>query len=186
MSVPTDLMMMMDDMVNATSTSFCSGTGQAMNMIGFTSVISQKRGTTPCVNIFFKEWTLDTAGKFGGACIGTLLVAIFVQYLSKVSSTLSEKRKRNISQSYILDAILISIVYILQITFSYFLMLLAMTYNAEIFALIIVGLYIGFMVFNFLPSTNAALPATDGIQLRESDTGTTSPYSAYNSALLGR
>ena len=79
------------------------------------------------MNLLFPDWTLDSPWKLGLAWIGVLFLAIGVQALTKARSW-SYKQKR----SPLLDALVVSL-YGAQVVLSYFLMLIAMTYNVELF-----------------------------------------------------
>ncbi len=128
---------------NVTFDGLCYGSGTTMFMNGFTSISSEKKGSTECVNYLFINWTLDNTVKYVFACFGTLFMGIFIQGIAHIRMKLSSnKTKNNIIKLQII------IIYGVQMCFSYFLMLLAMTYSTELFCMVIIGLTIGYGVFH--------------------------------------
>jgi len=113
-----------------------------MNMLGFESVAE-----SDCINLLFKSWTLDSEGKFAAAVIGTFLLAILVELLTYI-------RREKVAASPKLLRLprrrraVMGALYLTQVTFGYFLMLIAMTYSAELFIAVILGLFVGHVVFN--------------------------------------
>lgn len=119
----------------ATTPDLCAGHGVVMYMDGFHSYASEK-GDVLCVNLFFVSWTLDSTVKMFFGCIGTLAFAVFCQYLGKF---------RNSSGSF--SPVLGVALYCLHTTVKYLLMLITMTFNVELFCMVIVGLTIGYACF---------------------------------------
>ncbi len=113
-------------------------------MNGFTSIASEKKGSTECINFMFIEWTLDNKVKYVFGCIGTLLMGIFIQGISYIRIKLNKKNNQ----------IIILIIYSIQMTLSYFLMLLAMTYSTELFCMVVIGLTIGYGYFFIYKDNN--------------------------------
>eukprot|EP01038_Epipyxis_sp_PR26KG_P011858 gene11858-15868_t len=124
------------------STRYCFGGGTAMFMQGFTSIATSQTGTTECVNLLFTSWTLNDRWKLALACIGVLFLGIAIQCITHYRFTIS-KWKRSYNRS-----ILIVFFHGLQTTLSYMLMLVAMTYSSELFAMVCLGLSIGYALFN--------------------------------------
>ena len=127
---------------NVTWDGLCYGSGTTMFMNGFTSIASEERGSTECVNFLFIDWTLDSTVKYVFACIGTLLLGIATQGVGHARITLGKLRRNNYMKLQIL------VFYGVQMCLSYFLMLLAMTYSTELFCMVIVGLTIGYWMFH--------------------------------------
>lgn len=128
---------------------FCYSPGTAMNMNGFVSVGMERKGETQCINLLWEEWTLDTPVKFGFACLGIFLLAICLQLTFKLRGDAVKKiaqAKMNFTEM-ILTKLYIASLYSVQVTLGYGLMLMAMTYNVEIFCMILTGLIIGFVAF---------------------------------------
>ena len=134
----------LDHPANASSLDdYCSGEGTSMSMSGFVSVVSDQAGTSPCINVLFDTWTLDSAGKFAAACLGVLVTAVAVQYLQllrgRAKSLAADPTRRRLVKIALFSV---------QLLLSYFLMLVAMTYSAELFSMVIVGLSIGYALFH--------------------------------------
>lgn len=126
---------------------------------------AQGNELSPCVVFLFPQWVLDTRPKFGGACIGTILMGICVgcltvvrqsithQGLAKGTSEASERSPQNYKlRSVLLHSAVIGIIAV-QLTVGYFLMLIAMTYQAELFICVMLGLALGH-VFGLLKPTS--------------------------------
>eukprot|EP00939_MAST-03C_sp_MAST-3C-sp1_P001151 g1151.t1 len=142
---PTCVSMSVDNETsNSTSVFFCTGSGTSMYMDGFNSFFSEDANTKLCVNLWFVNWTLDTEVKFAFASIGACLFGIIVEWLRSVQRALLLKKN---------GAHWMSILAIraIQLTCGYFAMLIAMTYQTELFIMLIVGLTCGWGVFN-MPS----------------------------------
>ena len=114
-----------------------------MSMTGFVSIVSDEEGHSPCINVLFDTWTLDSAGKFTAACFGVLAMSIVVQYLQ-----LLRGRTKSLVADPLRRRLLKIALFSVQLLFSYFLMLIAMTYSAELFSMVIVGLSIGYALFH--------------------------------------
>lgn len=125
---------------NSSSGGFCSGGGLDMYMTGFTSVTESD---VACLNLLFKDWTLDNSGKFAGGCIGTILLGVLTEWLTLVR----RKTHKQMPSSAKRDVFMIGL-YGAQVTLGYFLMLLAMTYSLEIFICVLGGLIVGHGLFN--------------------------------------
>ncbi len=129
--------------INHTFNGYCYGSGSAMFMEGFESIISSPRGSTECTNLLFPGWTLNNGVKFFVACVGILLFGIFIQYLTKCRFDLNKIKGNEKSHQY-----KIVIMYGFQVVCSYLAMLVAMTYSVELFMMICIGLTIGYGLFN--------------------------------------
>ena len=117
-----------------------------MFMSGFTSVATEKRGNTACLNLFFDSWTLDSKTKYVVGTIGIFFLAIFFEYMKVLKKLIMARRSIRKGSQYVRD--LISIVfYGCQLTISYFLMLAAMTYSTELFCAMLSGLTVGYTLF---------------------------------------
>lgn len=113
-----------------------------MYMIGFTSFV-QERGKFACLNLFFKAWTLDHTYKAAFACIGVVLLGIVVETLSAVRRRVFSDMEPSHGRNGLLVLLHAS-----QTCLGYFLMLAAMTYNVEIFCMVLLGIGIGHYCFN--------------------------------------
>jgi hypothetical protein len=121
---------------------FCYGDGSSMDMLGFEGIAISPTGSTPCVNLLFPDWTLDTSVKFGFACFGVVLFGIFIQFLTKHRREIAKRKKTWKVGVYTLW------IYSVQIVSSYLIMLITMTYNVELFVCVCLGLIIGYGIFN--------------------------------------
>lgn len=128
---------------NKTDDDFCWGAGTDMYMDGFTSILQEKKGSTACLNLFFKDWTLNTKTKYAFACIGVFLLGIIVEYLSSLRRIVYKKLNNNHLRN-----IALMLLHCSQVCLGYFLMLAAMTYNVEIFCMVLAGVGAGHALFN--------------------------------------
>jgi len=117
-------------------------------MAGFTAVALKPRGSTECLNLLFPTWTLDSPLKMGFACVVVLLAAVgmqFVTHLRLMLSHCSGKARRSRSlQHKLLGVLLLGV----QVVLGYLLMLVTMTYSAELFTMVCAGLLLGYVAFH--------------------------------------
>mmetsp|Transcript_37342 Transcript_37342/g.66857 ORF Transcript_37342/g.66857 Transcript_37342/m.66857 type:complete len:630 (-) Transcript_37342:75-1964(-) len=109
--------------------------------------------TDGCVAYLFQPWVLSSAAKFAVACIGTFLMGIFVEFLVSVRrQVLSWEPPRRFIGSVlgrrVLKTCSMLTLYAVQVTLGYLLMLVAMTYQVELFLMVIFGLMAGHGIFN--------------------------------------
>lgn len=169
------------------SNSFCYGTGTSMFMDGFHALGLEESGSTACVNLLFTDWTLDNKSKFAVACIFTFVFGLLVQYIARLRLVViatpkyinkptsvdnhvsnfiySLKVKFGDSLCLIIQRTLSVLIYGIHATFGYFAMLIAMTYNVELFCMIVLGLTLGYAFFHLdlkeqVSSTDACCPDT--------------------------
>ena len=153
----------MDMMGDHDDDSFCKG-AMDMNMDGFSSMFDDD---PMCINFLFRTWTLDNRTKFAFACIGSCLMGLSVEFLTRSRRLLKEMppadgavmdtRRRH-------NACLLGL-YAVQVIIGYAVMLVIMTYNVELFICTIMGLIIGHGFFNLnapvLDSTDACCSYQD-------------------------
>jgi len=114
---------------------YCSG-GTSMYMDGF-----NWQGTT-CVIYLFNTLVLSTPGKFAAAAIGSILFGIATEFVLW-------KRKGVYSLPAGVHRLCLSaLVYGLQLTMGYFIMLVIMTYSGPLFICTIIGMMLGHVCFN--------------------------------------
>jgi hypothetical protein len=114
---------------------YCYG-GTSMYMDGFNWI-----GST-CVIYLFPQWVLSTPGKFALGCLGSILFGILLEYVlwkRRVVYTMSPGRRR---------LVLSVLVYGLQLTMGYFIMLVIMTYSGPLFVSVVGGMMMGHAIFN--------------------------------------
>jgi hypothetical protein len=116
---------------------YCYG-ATAMYMQGF-----EWRGIT-CVVYLFKSWVLSTPGSLVGACFGTIALGIFLEYIIISRRVLVFKNEKPIKE--ILHSALL---YGVQLTLGYFLMLVVMSYSVPLFMSVVIGLVLGHVIFNY-------------------------------------
>jgi hypothetical protein len=133
---------------NETSDEYCYGSGTSMYMDGFTSVVTEKDGSTACLNLLFTDWTLDSETKYVVACVGVFFLAVLTEALTLIRSLVTKAAKHSALPSLV-SLIGLSFLYGAQTMLGYMLMLAAMTYSVEIFACMIAGLTVGYALFNF-------------------------------------
>jgi len=112
-----------------------------MFMEGFD--VSYDHVKTPCVILFFKAWTLDTALKFSFGCIGVFLLGLSMEGLlvlrrrwMKYLLTLSDRAHWKYK-------IVTWLFVCLAVGVGYLSMLVAMIYSVELFLFVIAGLATG-------------------------------------------
>jgi len=133
-----------------------------MNMQGFDSVALAGAGQSPCYNFLFTSWTLDDSVKTAFACLGTVLMGMLIQLMTKLRSFLGSRYvgadgahrfglaslgKWLSSLAPITKAVATVLLYGSQTALSYLIMLVAMTYSVELFASVAVGLTLGYACF---------------------------------------
>ena len=114
---------------------YCYG-GTSMYMDGFHWLDST------CVIFLFPTWVLSTPFKFGVACFGAILFGIaleLVLYKRRTVYALSAGYRR---------LILSALVYGVQLTMGYFIMLIVMTYSGPLFFSCVLGMVMGHVAFN--------------------------------------
>jgi hypothetical protein len=126
---------------------FCLGPGISMAMNGFETTSKSTAAETECVIFLFPTWVLDSSVKFAFACIGTFLTGVLIHALSKLRADII-KIPLFSTTSFPIKRGLLVIVYGLQITLSYLIMLVAMTYNTELFIMVVLGLTCGYALFS--------------------------------------
>jgi hypothetical protein len=127
---------------NNNNNNYCSGDGASMSMTGFFSLVSDPKGSTPCLNLWFDNWTLNNSTKFAFACLGVLSMGMLVQYLMilrpRLPLWIQNKFTRRIAGGCLFG---------LTMMLNYVLMLTAMTYSVELFCMVVIGLTGGFALF---------------------------------------
>jgi hypothetical protein len=96
----------------------------------------------------FPSWVLDGKLKYILACLGTFIAGALIHALS---SWRNEWSRRPVVPGHAWSRSLLQVgLYFVQIVLSYLLMLVAMTYNTELFFAVCSGLTAGFAYFNCL------------------------------------
>mmetsp|Transcript_73965 Transcript_73965/g.176033 ORF Transcript_73965/g.176033 Transcript_73965/m.176033 type:complete len:772 (+) Transcript_73965:80-2395(+) len=124
---------------------FCNGMVTDMHMSGFLSSWDDERPHSPCLVMFFTEWKLDSHGKFFVALLGSIFAGVACEALLKLR-VWQNGRKR--VRKPLLAGLCNVILYAVHRCVGYLAMLLAMTYQTEIFLAVLLGLSIGYGLFN--------------------------------------
>ncbi|XP_077986551.1 high affinity copper uptake protein 1-like [Glandiceps talaboti] len=125
------------------------------------------------VTILFKEWQVDSVGALIGSCIAIFFLAVLYEGLKVMRESLLRKSIVNVKHSSMLigkgsgDAVLMethghgrsrllslshllqTILHVIQIVISYFLMLIFMTYNVWLCIAVALGAGFGYFVFGW-------------------------------------
>lgn len=144
--------------------SFCHGMGMIMYMEGFQWTL--KKSST-CLNFYFPSWTLDTTTKFVAAMVCVLVMGIVTEGVAKVRYSVSKKvatavatvatqnhttneqrRNRDYRYYYYYYSYVQTGLQGLNALCAYLLMLVVMTYSLELVGCVILGLMIGYYVFD--------------------------------------
>ncbi len=116
---------------------YCYGS-TAMYMQGF-----EWEGTT-CVVFLFAPWVISTRAAMVGACIGTILLAILTEIVTRHRRSLLNR----ITTSRV-KVFASAFLYSIQVTMGYVVMLLIMTYSGPLVLSVILGLSIGHIIINW-------------------------------------
>lgn len=122
---------------------FCVGEG-VDTASEFVSIARLGIGNYPCINLWFKEWTLDTPVKFGFAWIGVFFLGISTHGLAYLRLKAHHTIKR---PSWKANFVAVSL-FAVQTVLGYFLMLAAMSLTAELFCAVCGGLTVGYALLN--------------------------------------
>ena len=139
---------------NDNSTGFCTGSGTSMFMDGFQFVLA---GHSPCLNWFFIPATMDSWWKFFFGMCGQFILAVAVEGLGLVRRNVFKmSQDASPGQKSVYRGALFGL-HMLQAFIGYLIMLGAMTYSVEVMISVLLGLGIGYLVFNseFPPSKKA-------------------------------
>ena len=113
-----------------------------------------------CIILLFTEWRLDTAAKFWLAILGTVALGVAGEALTwfrrnRMSSAAALARPGQLGQLVrwlrrgpARWRAAMATLFVVQATLGYFLMLVAMTYQGELFIAVILGLGLGHAAFN--------------------------------------
>jgi len=140
--------------------------------------------TDGCVAYLFQPWVLSSSVRFGAACIGTFLMGVAVEMLVSVRRCVLEWEPPRRCSSGVLRRVAktgaMLALYAVQVTLGYFLMLVAMTYQVELFVMVVGGLMAGHGIFNLTSrvaeSADACCQGQDPHSATNGVNGTTSSY----------
>ena len=150
-------------------------------MSGFASTALSAEGHTECVNLLFPQWTLDSAWKLWMGCLGTIFFAVLLQGIVRMRADILKGKCRVLfiaSLPWIYLYPLSLLLFSFQITVGYLLMLVTMTYNAELFCSVCIGLILGHALFNqdSYAARNGSEPANRELEGRGQERKDTKNY----------
>ena len=127
---------------------FCHGGVQAtdMHMQGFVAKLGEAE-PSGCVILLFEPWVLDSALAFAFGVLGIFALGFLTEGLTFL-------RREHLAKAALLRTrpmtfrFVMAFIFTVQVTLGYFLMLAAMTYQAELFVAVMLGLGIGHLTFN--------------------------------------
>ena len=132
---------------------FCSGR-TSMYMDGF------NWNNSVCVVYLFPSWVLNTRGKAIAAAFWTLIMGIVVEFLISARKVVTTKAK---AHGPIQGLIVSTLLYGLQLTLAYLLMLVVMTYSGPLFISAILGLMMGHSAVHFRNRAQYSADALEGV-----------------------
>jgi len=144
---------------------FCRGMSMTMYMKGFqfTSFPNKNNDKkADCLTFLFKNWKLDSPGKFSSAMVSTFLLAVLSEIITihgqtRIREFLLSRKKNHI---YIRKFVM-TLLYGIEQCLGWALMLVSMTFSIELFVSVIFGIFVGKLLFP--PSTTRTPTATTTI-----------------------
>ena len=120
-----------------------------MYMEGFKFTLAEDE--QPCLNLFFPDWTLDTASKFYTALVGCFCLAMFVEGLSafryRIVRSVKQAHRQGDQSSTQTLRLVVALCHGMQGLVGYLLMLAVMTFSVELFLSVVLGLAVGYAAF---------------------------------------
>lgn len=103
-------------------------------------------GFQPCLVVLFRGWVISSTGQLAGYCVLSLFMGAAVELIVAARRRLAtgDAQKATSKAAQAADAAL----YGAQLLLGYWLMLIAMTYQGELFACVILGLLLGYAALN--------------------------------------
>jgi Ctr copper transporter family len=130
-----------DDTFSRTSNDeFCEGMYMSMFMDGFHWTLFLKKPSPQCLNYFVASWKLEDAGKFKGAMLFTFLLAVLVEGISYFRGS-AVRHLKAYKHAFL------TLIYAVQALFGYLLMIITMSFSAELILSVIAGLMLGNLLF---------------------------------------
>merc|ERR1712226_486288 len=104
-------------------------------------------------SLLFAEWMPTTPGQLVGACFAVGFMTIFYFFLEHVRARLGQRHKTSeLTAAQRLGMVMHWVhaaLFCISFGWGYFLMLIAMSYNAWIFISIVIGAFFGYVFFGF-------------------------------------
>lgn len=146
---------------------FCRGMSMTMSMGGFQSALFSK-SPADCITFLFVDWKLDRPGKFVLAMVCTFLLAVV--------SEGTASGQTHLLRNYLLEGTskprrkaIMTAVYGFQQLVGWMLMLISMTFSVELFGSVLLGLWVGKLLFPSAADDESNLRTQ--LQRRSSDDG---------------
>jgi len=139
-----------DDVSSEGKQKYCYGS-TAMYMQGF-----EWEGTT-CVAFLFSSWIISSRGALVGACFGVAILSVVLEIIIRRRRSFL-KRIENAKRQIIASALL----YAVQVTIGYAVMLVVMTYSGPLVLSVIIGLAVGH-AFNNRNVTSCEAITSEGL-----------------------
>eukprot|EP00299_Pterocystis_sp_00344_P017901 c8965_g1_i1.p1 GENE.c8965_g1_i1~~c8965_g1_i1.p1 ORF type:complete len:375 (-),score=71.75 c8965_g1_i1:429-1553(-) len=124
--------------------SICNGYGTVMFMNGIKAFTKSHDN---CMTFLFNGWLLDTVGKHVGAVIGTVVLGIASVWLISDAPQMWKKSLPKAPKIHPGHHVVWFLLVLLQVTVSYALMLLAMSYYLPLLFSVSCGLSLGHLIF---------------------------------------
>ncbi|EFC49964.1 predicted protein [Naegleria gruberi] len=99
--------------------------------------------------ILFQNWNADNEWKYALSVIGIFLIAFFNQFIFFALHVQVDRKKRRILH-YVISYICKPLGFFLEMSIGYLLMLVSMTYNFGLFMAIVMGNFVGYIIFNMI------------------------------------
>ncbi|KAG1679686.1 hypothetical protein FOA52_006205 [Chlamydomonas sp. UWO 241] len=127
---------------------FCNTNLQPTTM-WMTSFQTSSKHASPCVIYLFPTWVLNSGGKFAIACIGTVFLGVAVSALAfGRAHVMSIQINPKVQVQRAAKLVAVVAMFFTQIMFAYALMLVAMSFQVELFLMVVVGLALGHAIFS--------------------------------------
>jgi len=97
-----------------------------------------------CIVFLFSSWVITSRGLMAVACIGTILAGVVVEGVIKQRRSLLSNIENPVTKLSVS-----AMLYGVQLTLGYFLMLLIMTYSGPLNIAVILGLVVGHVIWNY-------------------------------------
>lgn len=129
-----------------------------MSMEGFRTAASFANGKGPCVILLFGSWTLRTRTQFNVGCLFSACLGLMLQATADILRRTERSLAPKLLQGSGAKArVCVGILHFVQMSLAYLCMLVAMTYQAELFFAVCAGLSVGHVTFGFAPGSAASV-----------------------------
>ncbi|CAG5079436.1 Oidioi.mRNA.OKI2018_I69.PAR.g9254.t1.cds [Oikopleura dioica] len=110
----------------------------------------------PIQGFIFKKWNVENTGDVAWTCVVIGILGFLVEFIKFGKAKIARKQNNSFgTSSKWLYALGSSLLHFVQITFGYILMLAVMTFHPGIFFAAVVGLTVGYFVFQAVLRSNS-------------------------------